>query len=269
MLTNTSRGLSYLVAALYAVLGFILFFLPEQIAPLFAWKVTGFMTMTIGGWCLGNAWLSFFAARRWRWMLIYPGLIYLWTFGILETLIVIQFRDKLQLGHPIAWLYLAALTVNVLAALIGIVDWLRLRPSLSSTTSMTGIIRFWIIGFVLSVGFLGIYGLTAHIGDLATHGEIFPEVMSLFTLRAFGGLYFSLVVGMIPLMFEKDMTPFLNYGFLAVALIVIITIAAIVYLRLFNFQQHPFGAAYFGAYLLAGVTSIYYLRKYGTGDSKA
>lgn len=269
MLTNTSRWLTYLVAALYAVLGSILFCLPEQIAPIFAWKVTGFMTMTIGGWCLGNAWLAFFAARRWKWMLIYPGLIYLWTFGILEALIVILFRDKLQLGHPIAWLYLTALSVNVLAALLGIVDWLRLRPPLSSTTNMTGAIRFWIIGFVLSVGFLGIYGLTAHIGDLATNGDIFPEVMSLFTLRAFGALYFSLVVGMIPLMFEKDATPFLNYGFLAIALIVIITMAAVVYLRLFNFQQHPFGAAYFGAYLVASVISIYFLLKHGTGDSKA
>ena len=144
MLTNTSRWLTYLVSALYAILGFILFFLPEQMAPIFAWKVTGFMTMTIGGWCLGNAWLAFFAARRWKWMFIYPGLIYLWSFGFIEMLIVVLFRDKLQLGHPISWLYLAAIAVNVLAAVVGIVDWLRLRPPLSSTRNMTGAVRFWI-----------------------------------------------------------------------------------------------------------------------------
>ena len=116
MLTVTSRWLTYFTAILYAVLGAFLFFLPEQLAPVFAWKVTAFMTMTIGAWCLGNAWLAWISARRWEWRLVYSALIYLWLFGIFEMGVVIAFRAKLQLVHPIAWLYLAALTVNVLTA---------------------------------------------------------------------------------------------------------------------------------------------------------
>jgi hypothetical protein len=197
-----------------------------------------------------------------------PGLVYLWSFGILETIIVILFRDKLQLGHLVAWVYLASLAVNVLAAILGIVDWMRLRPPLSSERNMTGFVRFWMIGFVVFVGFLGIYGFTAKIGDIATHGEIFPEVMSLFTLHSFGAFYFSLAVGMVPVLFEKDYTPFLSYAFLAFALIVMVTIAAFVYLRLFNFSQHPFGTVYFGAYLLAAIVSIYFFWKQGTGNPK-
>ena len=72
------------------------------------------MTMTIGAWCLGNAWLAWISARRWDWKLVYSALLYLWLFGIFETIILLLFRDKLNLSHPIAWLYLAALLVNVL-----------------------------------------------------------------------------------------------------------------------------------------------------------
>jgi hypothetical protein len=265
MLSNVSRLLTYLLSGCYLILGSALFLLPEQMAPIFAWKVTGFMTMTIGGWCLGNAWLAFIAARRWEWRLVYPGLVYLWSFGILEALVVILFRDRLQLSHPIAWLYLVTIGVNVMAAVLGTADWLRLRPMMPEGEKMTGLMRFLTIGFVVFVGFLGLWGLTAQIGDLATNGEIFPEVMSLFTLRSFGAFYFSLTVGMIPLLFEKQRAPFLNYAFLASGLIFIITLAAFAYLRLFDFSRHPFGSLYFAAYIVAALFSLYLFWRYGTG----
>ena len=245
MLTNTSRLLTYLVSALYFVLGASLFFQPEQMAPVFAWKVTGFMTMTIGGWCLGNAWLAFFTARRWEWRRVHPALVYLWSFGVLESLVVILFRAKLQLVHPIAWLYLATLAINILVAILGIKDWIQLRPSIVSTEDTAGFVRFLAIGFIVFVGLLGIYGLTAQSGWLGTKGEIFPEIMSPFTLRSFGAFYLSLTIGMIPILLDKRITPLLNYGFLAFGLIVIITIAGFAYLPLFNFQKHPFGTVIF------------------------
>jgi hypothetical protein len=141
MLSNTSRTLTYAVAVLYAILGALLFFMPEQLAPVFAWKVTGFMTMTIGGWCLGNAVLAFITARRWEWGLVYPSLVYLWAFGLLETAVLILFRSKLATGHPIAWLYLLTLAVNVLVAAVGIAEWLRLRPARTGSERMTGLLR--------------------------------------------------------------------------------------------------------------------------------
>ena len=75
MLSNASRFVTYLLAALYAVLGSLLLIFPKQLAPVFAWKVTPFMTMTIGSWCLGNAWLAFLSARRWEWRLVLPRLL--------------------------------------------------------------------------------------------------------------------------------------------------------------------------------------------------
>jgi len=84
MLSNASRYLTYLAAALYAVLGVWLVLQPAQIAPVFAWTVSPFVTMTIGGWCLGNAMNAFITARRWSWALVSGSLVYFWSFGLLE-----------------------------------------------------------------------------------------------------------------------------------------------------------------------------------------
>ncbi len=266
MLSNTSRLLTYLNAALYAVLGAFLFFMPEALAPAFAWKVTAFMTMTIGGWCLGNAWLAFFAARRWDWRRVYPALIYLWVFGVGELIVLYLFRAKLVLTHPIAWLYLFTLMANVVAALIGAFAWLRTRPARESSGSVTDLSQYVrLIGFVVFVGFLGLYGCTAQIGAPGTNGGIFPEIMSLFTLRSFGVFYLSLAIGAAPLIWDRNLKSFLNYGFLASGLIVFITAAAFVYIRLFDFAAKPGGLVYFGAYLAVGIAFLLFFRKSGTG----
>lgn len=266
MLLNTSRLLTYLNAVLYAILGAFLFFLPEQLAPVFAWKVTPFMTMTIGGWCLGNAWLAFFAARRWEWNRVYTALIYLWVFGAGELLVLYLFRDKLILVHPIAWLYLITLIVNVVAALVGVFDILRIRPARESSESRTNSLQYTgLVAFVLFVGFLGYYGFTAQAGAPGTNGGIFPEIMSLFTLRSFAVFYFSLALGASPLLWDRNLKPFLNYGILAYGLIVFITAAAFVYIHLFDFSAKPGGLLYFGAYLAVGIVFLFNFRKYGIG----
>ncbi len=270
MLSNLSRLLTYLCAALYGVLGAFLFILPEQLAPVFAWKVTAFMTMTIGGWCLGNAWLAYITARRWQWKLVYTALIYLWLFGIGELTVVFFFRDKLNLAHPIAWLYLLTLLLNTLAAVIGVFDYLRLRPSNAlDGPATTNIQRLLAAGFVIFVGFLGLYGLSAQIGAPGTNAGIFPEIMTLFTLRSFGVFYFSLALAVIPYFWDKSLNAILHHSVASYALVVLITAAAFVYLGLFDFAQRPGGLLYFGAYLGVGIPLIFTFRKYGAGVSRS
>lgn len=266
MLSNLSRRLTYLNALLYATLGTLLFIQPEQLAPIFAWKVTPFMTMTIGGWCLGNAWLAFLAARRWRWELVYSSLLYLWIFGLFEILIVIAFNDKLQLGQPIAWLYLFTLLINIVSAIVGLIEWLRVRPTLpTSSTPRSGLLRGFAILFVIAVAFLGGYGLLARIGDPGTSGQVFPEVMSLFTLRSFGAFYLALAIGVVPLIWARDRRSVLSHGFLAFGFLIFVTLAALVYVRLFNFSAHPFQLLYLGAYFSVAAVTIVFLLKGGTG----
>lgn len=266
MLSRTSRLLTYVCAVLYFILGAFLFFLPESLAPVFAWKVTAFMTMTIGAWCLGNAWLAWISARRWDWKLVYSALVYLWLFGIFETVVLFLFRDKLNLSHPIAWLYLAALLINVLTALVGFSDWLRLRPARERFgPPVNKVQRGAVIAFILFVGFLALFGMTAPVGAVGTNGGIFPEVMSLFTLRSFAVFYFSLTLAVIPFLWEKNLNTLLHHSIASYGLVVIITLAAFVYIRLFDFAARPGGLLYFGAYLGVGIPLAFVFLRLGTG----
>ena len=266
MLSNTSRLFTYLTGSLYAVLGFLLFFLAEQLAAVFAWKVTPFMTMTIGGWCIGNAWLVWITARRWQWSLVYSALLYLWSFGLGELLVLFNFRDKLNLVHPIAWLYLVTLIVNTIAAVVGFIDWLRIHPKLASSNPGFSMGQYVAtVAFIFFVGFLGLYGSTAKAGSPGTNGDIFPEVMSPFTLRSFGMFYLTLALAIIPYLWNRNLNAILHHSIASYGLIVFITIAAFVYIRLFDFAVKPGGLLYFIAYLAVGIPLIFVFRNLGTG----
>jgi len=268
MLSTISRWLTYLTAILHTVLGLLLFFLPERLAPVFAWSVTAFMTMTIGGWCLGNAWLAWISARRWKWSLVYTALTYLWLFGLGELLVLFMFRAKLVLLHPIAWLYLVTLIVNALTAVVSIIDWLRIHPKLAeSNPPISASQNAALIAFIIFAGFLGLYGTTVQVGAPGTNGGIFPEVMSLFTLRSFGMFYLTLALAVLPYLRNKNVNAILHHSFASYGLIFFITIAAFVYIRLFDFAAKPGGLLYFTAYLIVGIPLIFIFRRLGTGVS--
>ncbi len=269
MLTNLSRLLTYVTALFYAILGAILFIFPEPIAPVFAWKVSPFVTITLGGWSLGNAWLAFLTARRWQWGLVYSPLAYLGLFGFLESAVVFLFRDKLQLTHPIAWLYLATLGVNLLLTLLILVEYPRRKLTLPpDAPPVSPLLRGLNLAFIAFVAFLGYYGLNANVGDFGTNGGIFPEIMSLFTLRSFGAFYLSLALGVIPLLWAKSAKSYLSHGFLSCGLLFFITSAAFASLHVFDFSAYPSQMIYIGTYLLVGGVVVLLLWKYGTGFAK-
>jgi hypothetical protein len=266
MLSNTSRWLTYITAILYAILGILLFFLSKPLAPVFVWKVTAFMAATMGGWCIGNAWSAFIAARRWEWKLVYPSLVYLWVFGISELIVVIAFRDKLVLQHPIAWLYLATIGLNALAGLLGIYEWSQLRPAPETFGPQARPFHYFLISaFVAIVAGLAFYGLYAQVGDVGTNGGVFPEVMSLFTLRAFAVFYLSLCTSAAIMLRERNLLTMLTYGFSSYFLVIAITAAIFVYFNLFDFSAHPGQLIYVGAYFLIGIPLTWTIIKEGTG----
>jgi len=222
--------------------------------------------MTIGGWALGNAWLAWITARRWQWNLVFSALLYLWLFGLGELLVLFNFRSKLVLAHPIAWLYLITLIVNAIAAVIGFMDWIRIRPSAVSTgPTFSRFQNISLIAFIIFVGLLGLYGSNAKIGAPGTSGGIFPEVMSLFTLRSFGMFYLTLTLAVLPFLWNKNLNAILHHSIASYGLIVFITIAAFVYFCLFDFAARPGGALYFIAYLAVGIPLLFVFRKLGTG----
>jgi hypothetical protein len=270
MLSNTSRWLTYLLSILYALLGFLLFFFSRQFALVFAWKVTAFMAATMGGWCIGNAWSAFITARRWEWKLVYPSLIYLWIFGIAELTVLLVFRDKLVIRHPIAWLYLVTIGLNALSGVLGVYEWYRLRPAHETFGPQAKPLHYFLISvFVAIVAGLAIYGLYARVGDVGTNGGVFPEVMSPFTLKAFAAFYLSLCLSAAVMLRERNLLTLLTYGFSSYLLVIAITAAIFVYFHLFDFSVHPGQFIYVGAYFLIGIPLTWTILKEGTGLNKA
>ena len=270
MLSDLSRYLTYACALLYAALGVLLFFPSESLADGFAWKVTPFMTMTIGAWCIGNAWLAYISARRWDWQLISTSLLYLWLFGITECIVLFIFRSKLVLSEFIGWMYFLTLGINLITAIVGITDWLRLKPALRvEEPQLRGLIRILPIGAVLFTGSIGLFGLVVPLGFMGTNNrEIFPEVMSAFTLRAFASFYFSLGLAVIPLLKYPNLRLLLNHIYSASGFILAVTVATLAYIRLFDFAARPLQLVYIGAYVAVAIMVGIALLKYGTGLAK-
>jgi hypothetical protein len=255
----------YLVGAAYTVTGGVLFFAPTWASNHFAWRVSPLIAMTIGGWCLGTGWLCFVAGRRAHWPMIVSPLVYLAAFGILETGVLAAFRDRVLLASPLAWIYVAALLITCLLAIAATVEAWRRRPVLTEVgRRFGGITLILTVIFILFVGFLGGYGLLALENMPGLNGGIFPERMTMFSLRAFGAFYLAVAIGAVPLLRVRGRGNVLTYGFAAYGLIVFITMAALVFIGHFDFVTRPMQAIYPGVYLLVGTVIGIYLLRYGT-----
>jgi hypothetical protein len=263
MLSSSSRTLTYLSALCYLLVGTVLFLAPGWGSGKFAWNVSPFVLMTIGGWCLGNAVFAWQSARTWQWALVYPSLIYLWLFGIFEAIVMLTFRDKVSLGTVVASGYVLAIGINVLTAIVGILDLLRLRPSIRvEGIPVPGYVRGLTIFFTFNLAILALGGLFAHAGGLSTEGGIFPEPLTLFSVRAFAAFFAAIGLSALPLTWTRNLTPMFPYGLAGVLLTIPILIAAFVNLDKFDFSGRPGGILYIGVYLFTLVVVAWGLWRY-------
>ena len=263
MLSATSRTLTRLSAICYLLLGTVLFLAPQWSFGQFPWNVSAFVVMTIGGWCLGNAVFAWQSARIWDWRRVYPSLIYLWLFGLFEAAVLIAFRDRVSVGSLVAFGYLVTIGVNVLAAVVGIVDWSRLRPTMQvEGIPVPGYVRGLIIFFNINLSILALGGLLAQTGGLSTEGGIFPEPLTLFSIRAFAAFFAAIWLSAMPLIWARNLTPMFAYGLAGIILILPILIAALVNFDKFDFSNRPGGILYVGAYLFTLIVTAWGLWYY-------
>ena len=211
MLSSTSRTLTRISAICYLVLGAVLFLAPDWSAGNFPWNVSPFVVMTIGGWCLGNAAFAWQSARLWDWKLTYPSLLYLWLFGIFEAAVLFAFRDKVSVGSIVAFGYMLTIGVSILAALSGFIDLLRLRPGIEVDGRLIpGYVRGLIIFFTFNLSILALGGVLARAGGLSTEAGIFPEPLTLFSVRAFAAFFGAICLSALPLIWARTLTPCLS-----------------------------------------------------------
>lgn len=258
-LSPTSRLLTRVVAVLFALLGLVMFVAPGWVSPNFLWRVSPFVAMTMGGWYIGSAVLAWDAARVWRWSNIYPCMIFLWIFSLLEAAVLAVHNSLLRIDAPMGWPYLAVLVVAAVSALVGIADWVRVRPAITPeggpvpTRIRVGIAAFTVAVFVIAA--FPILGF-------GRGGYIFPEPLSLFTLNAFGVFYLALVLGALPLNRAKSIGEIVVLARGGLALIVVITLAALLNLDKFNFAERPTQWIYLGIYIVVGILDAALFARY-------
>jgi hypothetical protein len=249
------RVLHLVAAALWLVVGVVLFTNPGWARDEFAWKVSSFVAMTIGAWSIGTAIFAAAVARNGRWSTVYAASLYVWAFGIGESIVLVVHRDRLVDDTPLALAYIAALATTLLAAALGLVWLLTTRPQWvdddDPPAAPSGVIATR--AFVVLVTIIALAVLDA--SERARTGRVFPEPLSTFSLGAFGAFFGALVVGALPLALLKRNPPLLVFGLAGLGLIVPITIAAFVYFERFDFGDRPLTSLYLIAYLGVGIAT--------------
>lgn len=254
-LTTASRVLTALVSLGSGVLGLILFLAPGWAAPRFAWQVSAFVAMTIGAWFLGNCVWAARIARGWSWGHWASGLVYLWSFGVLQLVVLIVYAAKVRTSSPIAWLYLGLIGLMVVTALVGVLDLVRLRPRAEDPgPPVTWWMRALVLVFLVFVAYLVVVALLRP--GAATGGRVFPQNLSPFTLRSFGVYFLSLVLGVLALAGRRTSGPFIGHVEGGLGITTPLLVATCVNLSVFDFARHPGQWIYLGSYVAVLVISI-------------
>jgi hypothetical protein len=253
-----SQALRFL-ALLYAALGLVFFLAPGWSALQFPWRVEPFVAMTMGGWCIGNAYFAWEAARLARWSTAAYLHVYLWVFGLGQVLVLCLYRGVIRWDGILTWPYIVTLALNAILAIVGIVSLMRARPTgAREGDRMSWFERIVAIGFVLFVGVLAWRGAVLSAGGLGTEGGIFPTKLSLFSVRGFAAFYAALTLAALPAIWSSRNAATRTFVRAGLWLLIPILAAALWHLNLFDFQNRPGGYLYIGAYVLALVLSMVY-----------
>lgn len=250
------RALLALAVAAYVATGIPLFFAPSWSSERFAWKVSPFVAMTAGAWCLGTAVFAAWAVAGRRWQPIRPCILYVLSFGATQLGVALYESDLLRTDVALAWPYLTALGLSVVGGVLAVIDGRdRLGPDRRhGGVRVPRVVRVLDVVFVAFVLFLAAVAFWAP--ARATNGAIFPEPLSLFSLRAFGVFYLSLGIGLGILVADRRADAVVVSMWCGLALVVPILVATIAYADSFDLSAHPGQLAYPTAYVVALVGAI-------------
>ena len=271
-ISSVTRALLGVAAALVSLFVASFFVLLAWAAAKFPWRVSPVIARAIGRWSIGTALIAADAARVARISWIYPLLIYVWLFALLELIVAVAFLGRLIVA-PLTFPYLGALVAALASAVPGIVDLARSRADgrHGDGIARRAISRYAWLGaavFVLVVGFLSVVTFLAQPGGAATEGRVVPDRMTLFTVRAFSAFFFALTVSVASLFATRDYETFLQLGRGGFYLIVPITLASLLNLGLFDFVGRPGGALYLGAYVVVGALLVVVLWSESRGSRR-
>ena len=258
-LARRSRILLALAGLTHAFTGLWLFLLPEYAADVFAWDVSPLVATTVGAWTLGVGLMALDAVRGIRRHSIadfYPQLLFVWSFSVLELLVIVAFAGQLRTDNWLTWPYLIGLGLGLASAALGVPALWRMRAEIAEAPGF-GMPPSWLRGLyvVLVVLTLGL-AAGALVRGAASDASFFPEPLSAFSTIAFGALCLSIGLGALPLLVSREMSPLVEYARSGFYLVLLVALAAILNLDVFDFAVHPGGLVYLGICIGAGLAAV-------------
>jgi len=278
LITRVARVLLWVAAAAFLLLGIAAWLLPEWASEHFPWSAGPFLAMTIGGWSIGTGLFAADAARDPRRDRAYPLVTYLGVFSLGQLLVALAFADRFRLGAILTWPYLLGLATALAGSILAALAWQRDsqrgrgapperdpgrdsvphrrgpqpvgRPS--EDRSVPGWGRRAVVLFTLFVGSLALGTFIAGPDGAIAQGRVFPETMSLFSIRAFSAFLFALTVASASLLVARQSLPYHELARAGLYLIVPITLAALLNPRLFA-ADRPLTFFYLAAYVVVGL----------------
>ena len=155
----------------------------------------------------------------------------------------------------------------VSAALVAVAfGMLELRSStevvVSDDEPLPMLDRRLLLALLVFVTALSVGGFLAGAGGLSTTGQIFPEPLTLFTVRAFAAFYLALSIGIGALLLRPGVASGFMLGIAGIGLIVPILGAALLNLGAFDFAGRPLGILYLAAYAVVLVPSALFVLRH-------
>ena len=226
---------------------YAMFVAPHSAARRFP-RISPFLAMTIGPWYRGRGVLALQGVRIRRLATIYAALLYVWLFGLLESLVVVFHGGDLELGQALAWPYLIVLIAGLLATAAGIADFARTRPSLSAPGARNpAVFRVLSAAFVVVVSLLALPLLDGY----ESSQRVWPVSLTLASARSFAAFFGALALSAVAVTFTRDLAPVLIYLRTAIFLNTVVLVAALVFIETFDFSAHPGQLLYVGLYVIA------------------
>lgn len=253
VLRLVARLLLGIGAAAFLTIGLPAFVAPAWAVSEFPWMVGPFLAQTIGGWALGTAGIAIHAVAGGPSRRLYGLLIYLGLFGVGQLAVVAVFAGRLQVGHLLTWPYLIGLGALAVGAVSAA---LSLRSGDAAPAEMGRLAPRWIRAIAGLVGgfvlFLAVGTLIAGPDGATARGEVLPEAMGLFSIKAFSAFLFALAAAILSLVLSRHVGPYRSLGLSGLYLIVPITLAAALNFSLFDAAK-PGTLVYFWAYVVVGL----------------
>ncbi|MDL2335008.1 MAG: hypothetical protein QFC55_03120 [Chloroflexota bacterium] len=236
--------------------GLGLFLLPEYGAENFAWNVSPFLSMTIGGWSLGLGVMALDAARSWAsngLSRVYGSVLAVWLFAVLQLAVVVGFSAVLRTDHLLTYPYLLALLLGTLSAVLGApVLWRRRQLLATQGDGTPRWLRATYALFALVTLLLAAAALTLDVSN----GRVVPEPLSPFSATAFAAFLVALAAGALPLALTHDVEPAAQYARAGLFPDILALAAALSFSSTFDLAAHPGGWLYIGAYVLVAIVAL-------------